>query len=88
MVAVVNAMDALAERFVEDAPKKRFEEKKKLLECEFYLFLLSWLCSSDVSKPIVADSEQPNRRLEALSYKLVPLIRKIQLQRVKLIMSL
>lgn len=30
--AVYNAADALAERFVEDAPKKRFEEKKKLLE--------------------------------------------------------
>ena len=32
MMAVWNAVDALAERFVEDAPKKRFEEKKKLLE--------------------------------------------------------
>ncbi|KAF2109205.1 peroxisomal d3,d2-enoyl-CoA isomeras-like protein [Lophiotrema nucula] len=32
LIAVVNAVDALAERFVEDAPKKRFEEKRKLLE--------------------------------------------------------
>ncbi|KAF2738425.1 ClpP/crotonase [Polyplosphaeria fusca] len=32
MMAVVNAVDALAERFVEDAPKKRFEDKKRLLE--------------------------------------------------------
>ncbi|PSN70461.1 peroxisomal d3,d2-enoyl-CoA isomeras-like protein [Corynespora cassiicola Philippines] len=32
MIAVVNAVDALAERFVEDAPKKRFEAKKKELE--------------------------------------------------------
>ncbi|OCK89382.1 peroxisomal d3,d2-enoyl-CoA isomerase-like protein [Cenococcum geophilum 1.58] len=32
MIAVVNAMDALAERFVEDAPVKRFEEKRALLE--------------------------------------------------------
>lgn len=32
MIAVVNAVDALAERFVEDAPKKRFEEKRKELE--------------------------------------------------------
>lgn len=32
MVAVYNAMDALAERFVEDAPLKRFEEKRKELE--------------------------------------------------------
>ncbi|KAF2817088.1 peroxisomal d3,d2-enoyl-CoA isomerase [Mytilinidion resinicola] len=31
MVAVYNAMDALAERFVEDAPVKRFAEKKKEL---------------------------------------------------------
>jgi peroxisomal 3,2-trans-enoyl-CoA isomerase len=32
IVAVYNAMDALAERFVEDAPKKRFEDKKAELE--------------------------------------------------------
>lgn len=32
MIAVVNAVDALAERFVEDAPKKRFEEKRRELE--------------------------------------------------------
>jgi peroxisomal 3,2-trans-enoyl-CoA isomerase len=32
MIAVVNAIDALAERFVEDAPVKRFAEKKKLME--------------------------------------------------------
>jgi len=34
IVAVYNAMDALAERFVEDAPVKRFEEKRKLLACK------------------------------------------------------
>lgn len=34
LVAVVNAMDALAERFVEDAPKKRFEQKVKELEAK------------------------------------------------------
>jgi Delta3-Delta2-enoyl-CoA isomerase len=32
MIAVYNFIDALAERFVEDAPVKRFEEKKKQLE--------------------------------------------------------
>ncbi|TVY33532.1 Enoyl-CoA delta isomerase 2, mitochondrial [Lachnellula subtilissima] len=32
LVAVVNAMDALAERFVEGAPRARFAEKKKQLE--------------------------------------------------------
>ncbi|KAH8726827.1 peroxisomal d3,d2-enoyl-CoA isomerase [Phaeosphaeriaceae sp. PMI808] len=32
MMAVVNAVDALAERFVEDAPKKRFEEKRREME--------------------------------------------------------
>lgn len=32
MIAVVNAVDALAERFVEDAPVKRFQEKRALLE--------------------------------------------------------
>lgn len=32
MIAVYNSMDALAERFVEDAPTKRFEEKRRELE--------------------------------------------------------
>jgi peroxisomal 3,2-trans-enoyl-CoA isomerase len=32
MMAVYNSIDALAERFVEDAPKKRFEAKKRELE--------------------------------------------------------
>ncbi|KAF1991737.1 peroxisomal d3,d2-enoyl-CoA isomeras-like protein [Aulographum hederae CBS 113979] len=32
IIAVYNAMDALSERFVEDAPTKRFAEKRKLLE--------------------------------------------------------
>ncbi|KAF2203132.1 peroxisomal d3,d2-enoyl-CoA isomerase [Delitschia confertaspora ATCC 74209] len=32
MMAVVNAVDALAERFVEGAPKRRFEEKRAELE--------------------------------------------------------
>lgn len=35
MVAVFNSVDALAERFVEDAPTKRFAEKKKQLESKF-----------------------------------------------------
>lgn len=34
MMAVVNAVDALAERFVEDAPTKRFAEKNKELEAK------------------------------------------------------
>ncbi|KAL6705884.1 hypothetical protein ACN47E_006344 [Coniothyrium glycines] len=34
LIAVVNAVDALVERFVEDAPKKRFEEKRKELEAK------------------------------------------------------
>src|SRR5436853_555598 len=34
MVAVYNAMDALAERFVDGAPIQRFADKKKLLECK------------------------------------------------------
>lgn len=32
LIAVVNAVDALAERFVEDAPKQRFEVKRRELE--------------------------------------------------------
>ncbi|KAF2254948.1 peroxisomal d3,d2-enoyl-CoA isomeras-like protein [Trematosphaeria pertusa] len=32
MMAVVNAVDALAERFVEDAPVRRFAEKKRAME--------------------------------------------------------
>lgn len=34
MMAVWNSVDALAERFVEDAPKKRFEAKKMELEAK------------------------------------------------------
>jgi peroxisomal 3,2-trans-enoyl-CoA isomerase len=34
LIAVVNAMDALAERFVEDAPKARFEAKRQELEAK------------------------------------------------------
>jgi len=34
ILAVYNSVDALAERFVEDAPKKRFEAKKKELEAK------------------------------------------------------
>lgn len=32
MIAVINAVDALAERFVEGAPKERFEIKKREME--------------------------------------------------------
>jgi peroxisomal 3,2-trans-enoyl-CoA isomerase len=39
LIAVYNSIDALAERFVEGTPMKRFEEKKKLLECELLVFL-------------------------------------------------
>jgi peroxisomal 3,2-trans-enoyl-CoA isomerase len=38
IVAVYNSLDALAERFVEDAPKKRFEAKKKELEGLYSLY--------------------------------------------------
>jgi Delta3-Delta2-enoyl-CoA isomerase len=41
MIAVYNSMDALAERFVDDAPIKRFAEKRKLLECKSCFPLLS-----------------------------------------------
>jgi peroxisomal 3,2-trans-enoyl-CoA isomerase len=40
LVAVLNSMDALAERFVEGAPIRRFEVKKRELEGG----LLSFLC--------------------------------------------
>lgn len=35
ILAVYNAMEALAERFVDGAPLRRIKEKKKLLECKF-----------------------------------------------------
>ena len=35
IMAVYNAVEALAERFVNGAPIQRFADKKKLLECEF-----------------------------------------------------
>lgn len=49
ILAVYNAVDALAERFVDGAPLKRFEEKKKLLECECLIGLSSnafWLTNA------------------------------------------
>ncbi len=39
MVAVMNSVDALAERFVEGAPMERFKIKKRELEGEFGLIL-------------------------------------------------
>lgn len=44
LIAVVNSLDALAERFVEGAPMKRFEIKKKELEGESYVarYLRVW----------------------------------------------
>jgi peroxisomal 3,2-trans-enoyl-CoA isomerase len=45
IVAVYNSLDALAERFVEDAPKKRFEAKKKELEGLFSLSSFKTLCT-------------------------------------------
>lgn len=36
MLAVYDAAEALAERFVEDAPKQRFIEKNKLLACKLH----------------------------------------------------
>lgn len=35
MMAVFDAMEALAERFVEGAPAQRFRDKKALLECKY-----------------------------------------------------
>ena len=35
LLAVVNSLDALAERFVEGAPRERFVKKKMELECEY-----------------------------------------------------
>lgn len=35
IMAVFDAMEALAERFVEGAPAQRFRDKKALLECKF-----------------------------------------------------
>jgi peroxisomal 3,2-trans-enoyl-CoA isomerase len=50
MIAVVNALDALAERFVDDAPMKRFALKKMELEGKSHLyfdemFRANWGCS-------------------------------------------
>jgi len=46
LVAVVNAVDALAERCVEDAQKKRFEDKKKFLEGIRLIFVSTILTQS------------------------------------------
>jgi peroxisomal 3,2-trans-enoyl-CoA isomerase len=54
LIAVVNAMDALAERFVEGAPMARFAEKKKLLEGTFFSLstLLYGLLTTSLYSPI------------------------------------
>lgn len=46
LIAVYNSMDALAERFVENAPIRRFEEKKKLLDCKSPVLFLH--CASSL----------------------------------------
>lgn len=64
MIAVVNAMDALAERFVEDAPVKRFQEKRALLECKFFLAFFPYFLGgcvdetdmySEIEEPVIKD---------------------------------
>ena len=61
MIAVVNAVDALAERFVEDAPVKRFEEKRALLECNLSLILFPYFLGGRVDKTDVCTAKSKNR---------------------------
>lgn len=61
LVAVVNAVDALAERFVEDAQKKRFEDKKKFLEGTRLIFVLPILTQSFFGRTQI-DGSQPSQR--------------------------
>ena len=61
MIAVVNAMDALAERFVEDAPVKRFEEKRALLECELSLVHFPYFLGGCVDETDVCTAKSKNR---------------------------
>jgi peroxisomal 3,2-trans-enoyl-CoA isomerase len=60
IVAVYNSMDALAERFLNDAPLKRFQEKKALLECKFSISssVRVWL------RGMVSDCVQPSPKSE------------------------
>jgi peroxisomal 3,2-trans-enoyl-CoA isomerase len=39
LLAVYEAADALAERFVEDAPKQRFLRQREKLSCEWFLLV-------------------------------------------------
>jgi len=61
MIAVVNAMDALAERFVEDAPVKRFQEKRALLECKFSPVFFPYFFRGCVDKTDAYTAKSKNR---------------------------
>jgi Delta3-Delta2-enoyl-CoA isomerase len=54
MLAVYDAAEALAERFVEDAPKQRFAEKNKLLMGEFDASLMPTMALTTSRKVQVA----------------------------------
>ena len=54
MIAVYNSMEALGERFVDNAPLRRFEEKRKFLACKSSLKISTFL-SLSVSGFSIAD---------------------------------
>jgi enoyl-CoA hydratase/carnithine racemase len=64
LIAVVNAMDALAERFVEGAPMARFAEKKKLLEGMFLSHCFTVWLADELSV-------QLNRRSGLLKFRFI-----------------
>lgn len=71
LIAVYNSIDALAERFVEGAPVKRFEEKKKLLEGELKAFLFLFWISKGWHYLLTVDSQIEQASVEDLEIILI-----------------
>ncbi|KAK2627825.1 hypothetical protein QTJ16_002471 [Diplocarpon rosae] len=61
MVATLNAVDALAERFVEDAPVRRFEMKKKELEGQYFFFEGCGYCYKGGNANIITTAKSKSR---------------------------
>lgn len=79
IVAVYNSMNALAERFVNGAPIKRFQEKKALLECEFVLSSLRFIFGVENGHFLIC--VQPSLRSGRLRFKLWMALIPVRLQR-------
>lgn len=68
MIAVLNSIDALAERFVKGVPTQRFIDKRKLLECESYAPQVAFSYRIVITDLLTLTS-QPKRRIGNPSFE-------------------